>query len=132
MTQEKTMTYDQNNIFAKILRGEIPCKKIKEGKHHIAFHDLYPKADIHILVIPKGSYVTYDEFISNASSEEQLDFFYAIADLIKEYGLDKRGYKLHNNNLPGGGQHVPHLHMHILGWNDFATGADAHHLTAEF
>ena len=124
--------YDSNNIFAKVLRGELPCKKVQEGLHHLAFHDLYPRADIHILVIPKGPYITYNDFILNASHEEKDDLFKAVATIVKTYNLEKRGYKLHNNNLPGGGQHVPHFHMHILGWYEENAGAQAHHLTTEF
>ena len=110
--------YDKNNIFAKILREEIPCNKVSEGEHYLAFHDAFPKADIHILVIPKKDYITYHDFLEDASPEEKIEFFDAIVQIVKEYELDKKGYKLHNNNLKGGGQEVPHFHMHILGWHE--------------
>lgn len=109
--------YDKNNIFAKILRGELPFKKVKEGTHYLAFHDAYPKASTHILVIPKKAYITYHDFILKASDEEKLDLFQAIVDVVSELGLDEKGYKLHNNNKEGGGQHVPHFHMHILAYD---------------
>jgi len=108
--------YNPNNVFAKILRQELHFKKVKEGKHYLAFHDLFPKADIHILIIPKGAYMTYHDFMMNASQEERLDFFQGIVDIVKEHQLDQLGYKLHNNNLEAVNQTVPHFHMHILGW----------------
>ncbi|USO02113.1 MAG: HIT domain-containing protein [Alphaproteobacteria bacterium] len=110
--------YDNNNIFAKILRNEVSCKKAKEGDYYLAFHDLFPKADTHILIIPKGQYVTYHDFTMNASAEEKLDFFNGIAEIVKEFGLDQTGYKLHNNNLEAANQVVPHFHVHILGWKN--------------
>jgi len=110
--------YNSNNVFAKILREELPCLKVQEGEHYLAFHDAFPKADIHILVIPKKKYITYHDFLEKASSEEKLQFFDAIVEIVKKYHLDEKGYKLHNNNLPGGGQIVPHFHMHILGWHN--------------
>jgi len=109
--------YDKNNIFAKILRNELPCKKVKEGKHYLAFHDAFPKADIHILIVPKGQYMTYHDFILKASKEEKLDFFDGIVEIVKGQNLDQMGYKLHNNNLETVNQTVPHFHIHILGWN---------------
>lgn len=107
--------YDKNNIFAKILRGEIPCKKVIEGEHYLAFHDIAPKSNIHILIIPKKEYMNYHDFLKNASLIEKQDFFEAIAQIVQDYDLDKTGYQLHNNNLKGGGQEVFHFHMHLLG-----------------
>ena len=107
--------YDANNIFAKILRAEIPCKKIKEGMYYLAFHDAFPQAEIHILVVPKGEYITFHDFITKAAAVEKEEFFQAIVDIVQEFKLDEMGYKLQNNNGKGGGQHVPHFHMHVLG-----------------
>jgi histidine triad (HIT) family protein len=108
------MLYDQNNIFAKILRDEIPCKKINENKYYLAFHDIQPKAPIHVLVIPKGYYANAQNFHLNASSEEIAGFYKGLADVVESLNI-KEGFRLISNCGLNGGQEVPHYHMHILG-----------------
>ena len=109
------MTYDSNNIFAKILRGEIPCKKVYEDEHVLAFPDLYPKAPVHILVVPKGAYTNMDDFTQNASAEEITALFRALGKIAREHGMDETGYRVISNCGANGGQEVPHLHLHLLG-----------------
>jgi histidine triad (HIT) family protein len=113
------MTYDQNNIFAKILRGEIPCDKIYESDHALAFKDIHPQAKVHVLVIPKGAYVNMDDFSQNASSEEITGLVRALGEVAKIIGVSQyssgKGYRYIGNNGPDGGQEVPHLHFHIVG-----------------
>ena len=111
------MNYDKNNIFAKILRGEIPCKKIYENKYVLSFHDINPQKKIHALVIPKGSYVDLDDFLENAKEEEILELFKAIPHVAKllEVSNVKGGYRTLSNTGKNGGQEVPHLHFHIFG-----------------
>lgn len=107
--------YDPNNIFARILRGEIPCKKVHESAHSLAFHDINPLAPIHVLVIPKGPYVDFDDFSAKASAEEQADYLKAIGDTARVVGADTGGYRLLSNCGVNANQEVPHLHMHIFG-----------------
>jgi histidine triad (HIT) family protein len=107
--------YDPNNIFARILRGEIPAKKAMETPNTLAFHDAFPKAATHILAIPKKPYVTFHDFVSTANTEEILDFYKTVEAVVRTQGLDKAGYKLQINTGEGGGQEVPHFHMHIMG-----------------
>ena len=109
------MTYDTNNIFAKILRQEIPCKPVFEDKNVLAFHDITPKATLHILIIPKGAYINFHDFHDNALAEEITSFYQAISHIIAEQGLKKNGYRLINNCGIHGGQEVPHYHIHLLG-----------------
>ena len=113
------MTYDQNNIFAKILRGEIPCDKIYESDHALAFKDIHPQAKVHVLVIPKGAYINMDDFSQNASSEEITGLIRALGEVAKIVGVSQyssgKGYRYIGNNGPDGGQEVPHLHFHIVG-----------------
>ena len=113
------MTYDQNNIFAKILRGEIPCDKVYESDHVLAFKDINPQAKVHILVIPKGAYVNMDDFSHNASSEEITGLIRALGEVAKIVGVSEytsgKGYRYIGNNGLDGGQEVPHLHFHIVG-----------------
>ena len=113
------MTYDQNNIFAKILRGEIPCDKIYESDHALAFKDIHPQAKVHVLVIPKGAYVNMDDFSQNASSEEITGLIRALGEVAKIIGVSQyssgKGYRYIGNNGPDGGQEVTHLHFHIVG-----------------
>lgn len=108
------MTYDPNNIFAKILRGEIPCTPVYEDAHVLAFNDIHPKAPVHILVIPKGAYMSLSDFSQTASAPEQAGLFAAIGAIVKEHGLDKQGYRTIANTGVFGGQDVPHFHIHIL------------------
>ena len=111
--------YDSENIFAKILRSEIPNDTVIETDFSLAFKDINPVAPVHILVIPKGPYVNYDHFVSNASNEEILDFNNTVKEVIKKFDLDPvrngNGYRLIANTGLNGVQEVPHLHFHILG-----------------
>ena len=112
------MTYDTGNIFAKILRGELPCNKVYEDDCALAFHDIRPQAPVHVLVIPKGAYVSYDDFAANAPDAEILDFTRAVARLTRELGVDLdsgHGYRAITNAGEHGVQEVPHFHLHILG-----------------
>ena len=113
------MKYDKNNIFAKILRGEIPCKKIYEDKNVLAFHDLNPQKKIHALVIPKGEYINLDDFSTVASEEEIINLIRGISIVAKKLGVSDEvkggGYRSLVNVGENGGQEVPHLHFHIFG-----------------
>lgn len=109
------MSYDDNNIFAKILRGEIPCKKVHEDAHTLAFEDINPQAPVHILVIPKGKYVAMTDFAAKASDAELAAFNRAVLKVVEIKGLQGGGYRLITNNGLNGGQEVPHLHTHVLG-----------------
>ena len=108
-------TYDDQNIFAKILRGEIPNKTVLETEHALAFHDIAPQAPIHVLVIPKGPYVCYDHFAQNASDAEIIGFTRAVGEVCKMVGVEENGFRLIANAGEHGVQEVPHLHVHILG-----------------
>jgi histidine triad (HIT) family protein len=109
------MTYDSNNIFARILRGEIPCKKVYEDQHVLAFHDIRPQAPVHVLVIPKGAYVSLDDFHEKASDAEVAAFTRAIGKVARMSGVAESGYRIIANTGANGHQEVPHLHFHILG-----------------
>lgn len=109
------MSYDSNNIFAKILRGEIPCKKVYEDDHVLAFHDIAPQAPSHILVLPKGAYRDMTDFSAKAGADEIAALFRAVGKVAKGQGLDETGYRVISNCGANGGQEVPHLHLHILG-----------------
>ncbi|MGY6549337.1 MAG: HIT domain-containing protein [Roseinatronobacter sp.] len=111
-------SYDPQNIFARILRGEIPCNKVHESAHCLAFTDIAPKAPHHVLVIPKGAYVCHDDFALNASDAEILDFTRTVGRICAELGVNPgaggAGYRLIMNAGDHGMQEVPHLHVHIL------------------
>ena len=110
--------YDDQNVFARILRGEIPNKTVLETEHTLAFHDIRGQAPVHVLVIPKGKYVTYDHFGAEASDAEIADFTRAVARLCAELGVAPdggEGYRLIANGGGHGHQEVPHMHVHILG-----------------
>jgi len=109
------MAYDPSNIFARILRGEIPCKKILETPHSLAFHDIAPQAPIHALVIPKGAYVSFDDFSAKASDAELADYTRAVGQVARQLGADQDGYRLLSNCGVNANQEVPHLHIHIFG-----------------
>ena len=112
------MSYDDNNIFAKILRGEIPCKKIYEDDFVLSFHDINPQKKIHVLVIPKGKYVDLDDFSQNASQEEMVGLLKGINTVAKKLGISVdtgKGYRALTNISDDGGQEVPHLHFHLFG-----------------
>lgn len=112
------MAYDPDNIFARILRGEIPCKKAFEDDHVLAFHDIEPQAPTHLLVVPKGQYVSMDDFTANASEAEIAALFRAVGDLARQAGVAETGYRIIANGGPHARQDVPHLHIHILGGRD--------------
>ena len=107
--------YDDQNIFAKILRGEIPSKTVRETPHSLAFHDISPLAPIHILVIPKGPYVSWDDFTAKASDSEIADFVRTVGEVARSSGADTQGYRILANSGKRAGQEVPHLHMHVFG-----------------
>ena len=112
------MKYDDANIFAKILRGEIPCKKIYEDKFVLSFYDINPQKKIHAIVIPKGKYIDLDDFALNASSEEITGLIKGINIVAKKLGISKdtgKGYRALTNISEDGGQEVPHLHFHLFG-----------------
>jgi diadenosine tetraphosphate (Ap4A) HIT family hydrolase len=109
------MAYDDNNIFAKILKGQIPCTKVYEDEHVLAFNDIAPQAPVHVLVIPKGEYISIDEFGAKASPEEIKGFFAAVDKIAAQEGLKEGGFRCIANTGLNGGQEVPHFHIHILG-----------------
>ena len=112
------MKYDDNNIFAKIIREEIPCEKIYEDEFVLAFHDINPQKKIHALVIPKGKYINLDDFSSNASPEEMVGLLKGINNVAKKLGISVdtgKGYRALANISEDGGQEVPHLHFHLFG-----------------
>lgn len=109
------MTYNHNNIFAKILRGEIPCSKVYEDDHVLAFNDIAPQAPVHVLVIPKGAYTSLKDFGANASAGEIKAFYAAVAKIVEDMGLAAEGFRTISNSGINGGQEVPHYHLHILG-----------------
>ena len=115
MPIDATKPYDDNNIFARILRGEIPSKKVYEDEHVLAFNDINPLAPTHILVIPKGNYVSWDDFSERASDEEIAAFVRAAGKIARDEGLVEPGYRLLANVGSDSGQEVPHLHLHIFG-----------------
>jgi histidine triad (HIT) family protein len=111
--------YDHQNVFAKILRGEIPCRRVLETEHTLAFEDIRPQAPVHVLVVPKGPYVNFDHFGAEASADEIADFTRTVAKLCADLGVAPggggSGYRLIANTGVAGVQEVPHLHFHILG-----------------
>ena len=115
MPIDATQPYDRNNIFARILRGEIPCKTVFEDEWALAFHDIAPQAPVHILVIPKGEWVSWDDFSARAPMDEISGFVRAVGQVARENGLVEPGYRLLANLGGHGGQEVPHLHVHLFG-----------------
>jgi len=115
MPIDPTQPYDDNNIFARILRGEVPAKTIYEDEHVLAFHDINPLAPTHILVIPKGPYVSWDDFSERASDSEIAGFVRAVGTIARGEGLVDQGYRILANVGLNSGQEVPHLHAHIFG-----------------
>ncbi|MDH3232399.1 MAG: histidine triad nucleotide-binding protein [Alphaproteobacteria bacterium] len=109
------MAYDKDNIFARILRGEIPCDKVHEDDHTLAFHDINPQTPVHVLVIPKGAYIGMDDFAANASEAEIVAFVRAIGFVARQMGVVEDGYRFLANNGGDANQEVPHLHVHIFG-----------------
>ena len=115
MAIDATAPYDEGNVFARILRDELPCSKVFENEHVLAFHDINPLAPIHVLVIPKGAYVSWDDFSERASDAEIAAFTRAVGHIAREAGLVEPGYRLLVNVGMNGGQEIPHLHVHIFG-----------------
>ena len=115
MPIDATRPYDDSNVFARILRGEIPSKRVYEDEHALAFHDINPQAPVHILVIPKGAYVSWDDFSERGSAEEIAGFVRAVGRVARDQGLVEPGYRLLANVGRNSGQEVPHLHVHIFG-----------------
>ena len=111
--------YDDQNVFAKILRGEIPCNKVYEDDFALAFHDIRPQAPVHVLVIPKGAYVSWDDFTAKAPDAEMAGFIRAVGTVSRQLGVDADGYRLMVNMGRNGHQEVPHLHVHIFGGRQF-------------
>lgn len=108
------MVYDDNNIFARILRHEIPCRKVYEDDFALAFEDIAPQAPVHVLVIPKGEYLSFDDFIADAPAKLVQGFFSAVRKVAEQLALQEGGYRLISNHGKDAGQLVPHFHMHIL------------------
>ena len=115
MPIDATLSYDDSNIFARILRGEIPAKTVHEDDYALAFHDIQPRAPIHILVIPKGPYVSWDDFSARASEAEIAGFVRAVGQVARDNDLVAPGYRLLANTGGHGGQEVPHMHVHLFG-----------------
>ena len=109
-------SYDDSNVFARILRGELPAKKVYEDDHVLAFHDINPSAPVHILVIPKKPCVSYVDFIGSSSDEEISKFFRSVHKIAEQCNLHKTGYRLLTNHGKSAGQIVYHFHVHILGY----------------
>jgi histidine triad (HIT) family protein len=114
------MKYDSNNVFYKIINGQAKADMVLEGEYYIAINDISPKAPVHILVIPKNSYIDYNDFATNASDAEIIDFTKGLAQIIKMKNLEEGGFRLISNSGTFGQQEVMHMHMHILG--DVAKG----------
>ena len=112
------MAYDRNNVFARILRGEIPCKKVYEDEHVLAFHDISPQAPTHVLVIPKGEYVSLDDFTEKASADEIAAFIRALGRVARDQGVAETGYRILANSGSAAHQEVPHFHVHVFGGRD--------------
>jgi histidine triad (HIT) family protein len=115
MPVDATLPYDDSNIFARILRGEIPSRRVYEDEHALAFHDVNPLAPIHILIIPTGAYVSWDDFSARATDAEIAGFVRAVGKVARDLGLVAPGYRLLANVGTDSGQEVPHLHVHIFG-----------------
>ena len=107
--------YDDQNIFARILRGEIPSRRVYEDKWAVAFHDIAPQAPVHILVIPRGPYVALADFVGTAPDAEIAGFFRAVGRVAQQMGLEQPGYRVLSNMGVHSGQEVPHLHVHLFG-----------------
>ena len=108
------MPYDDQNVFARILRGEIPCKRVHEDAFALAFHDINPQAPVHVLVVPKGRWVSFDDFTAGASAEEIAGFWRAVGGVARMLGIEANGFRLLSNVGADGGQEVPHFHVHLF------------------
>ncbi|HEU5046435.1 MAG TPA: histidine triad nucleotide-binding protein [Rickettsiales bacterium] len=109
------MKYDKNNIFARIIRGEIPCKKIYEDESVLAIEDIAPAAPAHALILPKGEYISFDDFTRNTTPEAIAYFFNTITKIARQLKLEESGYRLITNHGKNASQSVPHFHVHLLG-----------------
>ena len=118
--------YDPENVFARILRGELPADIVYESEHALAFHDIRPRAKVHVLVIPKGPYTNILTFNDKATAEEKLGLLDAISQTARVMGVDESGFRLVSNTGQHGGQTVPHLHVHLLGGEPVHIGAREH------
>lgn len=107
--------YDDQNIFARILRGEVPSRRVYEDEWAVAFYDIAPQAPVHVLVIPRGRYVALADFVANAGDAEIAGFFRAVGNVARELGLEQPGYRVLSNMGVHSGQEVPHLHVHLFG-----------------
>jgi histidine triad (HIT) family protein len=112
------MSYDRSNVFARILRGEIPCTKVYEDAHVLAFRDIHPQAPTHVILIPKGEYVSVDDFSATASDAELAAFMRAIALIARQEGIVEGGYRVLSNHGAAARQEVPHFHLHLFGGRD--------------
>lgn len=112
------MDYDDSNVFARILRGELPCQRVYEDDFALAFHDINRQAPVHALVIPKGRYVSFEDFSANAPPEQIAGFFAAVGRTARLLGLDADGYRLLSNHGRNAHQEVPHFHVHLFGGTD--------------
>ncbi|HEX3863504.1 MAG TPA: HIT domain-containing protein [Stellaceae bacterium] len=112
------MAYDRNNVFARILRGELPCNKVYEDTHVLAFRDINPQAPVHIVLIPKGEYVSADDFAAAATEAEQVAFMRAIGKVAAAAGVVDGGYRILANHGAAAHQEVPHFHLHLFGGGD--------------
>lgn len=112
------MPYDRNNVFARILRGELPCNKVYEDEHVLAFRDIQPQAPVHIVVIPKGEYISVDDFAEKASEAELAAFMRAITKIAQAEGVAESGYRILSNHGAAAHQDVPHFHLHLFGGRD--------------
>jgi len=119
MPIDPRLPYDDSNIFARILRGELPCDKVYEDDHSLAFRDIRPQAPVHVLVIPKGPYVSWEDFTTKASDAEIGAFMRSVGNVTRQLELDGPGYRLMVNMGGHGHQEVPHLHVHIFGGRQF-------------
>jgi histidine triad (HIT) family protein len=119
MPIDPSLPYDDSNVFARILRGELPCSKVYEDDWALAFDDIRPQAPVHVLVIPKGSYVSWDDFTARAADKEIAGFMRAVGNVTRQLVLDRPGYRLMVNMGGHGHQEIAHLHVHIFGGRQF-------------
>ena len=112
------MAYDPNNIFARILRGEIPNKTVHEDEHALAFHDINPQTPTHVLVIPKGAYVSFADFSAKASDAEIAGFVRMVGKVARDLGVEEPGYRILSNHGRDAHQEVPHFHVHLFAGTD--------------
>ena len=119
MPTDPTIPYDDQNVFARILRGELPAQRVYESEHAIAFRDIRPQAPVHLLVIPRGPYVSWNDFSANASDAEIAGFVRAVGAVAREAGLASSGYRLLSNIGHDAHQEVPHMHVHVFGGREF-------------